>query len=189
MSRFRFPPRQSAPGALVALVALGTITGLAVGVVLAERVGGLSGLRTSLRRLRQRKLMPGSGYDGFDELRPPEYSEAYAEEYDDDDFDSDLDNEVRDVEDLADAFSDVEAALESRVLEAFRYDPILSEQAIDIGAIGNGIIELTGWVHSADEVAHAITLARGVPDVAHVVDRLAIREIEAPRVGLGGEDR
>lgn len=189
MSKFRFSQRQSPPGALIALVALGTITGLAVGVVLAERVGGMDGLRMSLRRLRQRKLMPGSNYDDHDGLRPPEYSEAYAEEYGDDEFDSDFDDDVHDVEDLEDAFGDVEAALESRVLEAFRNDPILSEQAIDIGAIGNGIIELTGWVHSAEEVAHAITLARGVPDVAHVVDRLAIREIEAPRVGLGGEDR
>src|SRR6476620_10315196 len=35
--------------------------------------------------------------------------------------------------------------LEERVLEAFRNDPTLSERAIDIGAIGDGIIELTGW--------------------------------------------
>ena len=41
--------------------------------------------------------------------------------------------------------------LEERVLEAFRNDPILSERAIDIGAIGEGIIELTGWVDTEDE--------------------------------------
>src|SRR5687768_11869042 len=56
-------------------------------------------------------------------------------------------------------------ALEERVLEAFRNDPILSERAIDIGAIGDGIIELTGWVHEPDEATHAVTITRGVPGV------------------------
>ena len=36
--------------------------------------------------------------------------------------------------------------LEERVLEAFHNDPVLAERAIDIGAIGTGVIELTGWV-------------------------------------------
>jgi len=65
--------------------------------------------------------------------------------------------------------------LEERVLEAFRNDPTLSERAIDIGAIGDGIIELTGWVHEADEATHAVTITRGVPGVETVVNRLDIR--------------
>jgi hypothetical protein len=65
--------------------------------------------------------------------------------------------------------------LEERVLEAFRNDPILSERAIDIGAIGDGIIELTGWVHEADEATHAVTITRGVPGVETVVNRLDVR--------------
>src|SRR3982750_3677702 len=48
-------------------------------------------------------------------------------------------------------------ALEERVLEAFRNDPILAERAVDIGAIGDGIIELTGWVREPDEATHAVT--------------------------------
>lgn len=65
--------------------------------------------------------------------------------------------------------------LEARVLEAFHHDPVLRERAIDIGAIAVGVIELTGWVHSDQEVEHAITIARGVPDVFHVVDQLTVR--------------
>lgn len=66
-------------------------------------------------------------------------------------------------------------ALEERVLEAFRNDPVLSERAIDIGAIGDGIIELTGWVHEPDEATHAVTITRGVPGVETVVNRLDVR--------------
>ena len=65
--------------------------------------------------------------------------------------------------------------LESRVLEAFRNDPVLEARAIDIGAVGAGTIELTGWVDSTGEIAHALTIARGVPDVMAVVDQLAVR--------------
>ncbi|QJR35446.1 BON domain-containing protein [Gemmatimonas groenlandica] len=64
--------------------------------------------------------------------------------------------------------------LEARVLEAFRHDPVLEARAIDIGAVGAGTIELTGWVESTAEIAHALTLARGVPDVTAVVDHLAV---------------
>ena len=66
-------------------------------------------------------------------------------------------------------------ALEERVLEAFRNDPVLAERAVDIGAIGDGIIELTGWVHAPDEATHAVTITRGVPGVETVVNRLDVR--------------
>ena len=82
-------------------------------------------------------------------------------DYDDDESDSEIDEE--------------DEVLEERVLEAFRNDPILSERAIDIGAIGDGIIELTGWVHEADEATHAVTITRGVPGVETVVNRLDVR--------------
>ena len=70
-------------------------------------------------------------------------------------------------------------ALEERVLEAFRNDPILAERAIDIGAIGDGIIELTGWVREPDEATHAVTITRGVPGVETVVNRLDVRLAES----------
>lgn len=80
---------------------------------------------------------------------------------DDDEADTDIDEE--------------DEALEERVLEAFRNDPILAERAVDIGAIGDGIIELTGWVHEPDEATHAVTITRGVPGVETVVNRLDVR--------------
>jgi len=73
------------------------------------------------------------------------------------------------------ALAEEDQALEERVLEAFRNDPILSERAVDIGAIGDGIIELTGWVHEPDEATHAVTITRGVPGVETVVNRLDVR--------------
>jgi hypothetical protein len=82
-------------------------------------------------------------------------------DFDDDESDSEIDED--------------DEALEERVLEAFRNDPVLSERAIDIGAIGDGIIELTGWVHEADEATHAVTITRGVPGVETVVNRLDVR--------------
>jgi hypothetical protein len=69
--------------------------------------------------------------------------------------------------------------LESRVLEVFRNDPVLAERAIDIGAVGPGVVELTGWVDDAAEVSHALTVARGVIDVADVRNGLVARQ---PRV-------
>jgi len=86
----------------------------------------------------------------------------------------DDDVDVDDEESATEADED-EEALEERVLEAFRNDPLLSERAIDIGAIGDGIIELTGWVHEPDEATHAVTITRGVPGVETVVNRLDVR--------------
>lgn len=187
MARIRFRGRGSKSGGMLALVALGAVAGMALGVVLAERTGGVEGLKRQIRDAQRRRARHGD--DGYDDdgTRPPDYSEAYAEEYDDyfDDDEAFMDDD----DSTGETFSDMESELETRVLEAFRNDPVLRDQAIDIGAIGDGLIELTGWVHSADEVAYALTLARGVPDVAHVVDRLAIREIDAPRVGKLPEDR
>lgn len=71
------------------------------------------------------------------------------------------------------------ATLEERVLEAYMNDPVLSERAVDIGEIGEGIIELAGWVETEEEADHAVTLARGVPGVETVVNRLNVGEEEA----------
>jgi hypothetical protein len=68
--------------------------------------------------------------------------------------------------------------LEERVLEAFRNDPILSERAIDIGGIGEETIELAGWVNNEDEAEHAVVIARGVPGVETVVNRIAVGDLE-----------
>jgi hypothetical protein len=96
---------------------------------------------------------------------------------DEDEFDPDFDEGDEDLKPSKASLNGVEE-LEERVLEAFRNDPILSERAIDIGAVENGIIELTGWVNSDDESHQAVVIARGVPGVDTVVNRLAIRSDE-----------
>ena len=149
---FRYEDNESSSHGLFTL-ALGAVAGLAVGVVVAQRFGGLAGISA---RLRER--LSGT----IDEI-----DDEYAiEDYDSDELD-DADEEDDDV------------VLEERVLEAFRNDPVLSERAVDIGAIGEGVIELAGWVHDDSEATHAITIARGVPGVETVVNRMAIGEIES----------
>ncbi|MEP6831878.1 MAG: BON domain-containing protein [Gemmatimonas sp.] len=187
------------------LVALGALTGLALGAVIADRVGGLDGLlnRTGKKRNLGRttefdhdELAEATAadhadvdHDYADDAEQERFSAAsrgpYADGDDDDDGDEDFGDEI--------AASTVEASrendhrvpdeteLEERVLEAFHNDPILAERAIDIGAIGTGVIELTGWVQASWEIGHAVTLARGVPDVTTVVDRLAVRDGEKRR--------
>lgn len=173
------------------LVALGALTGLAVGAVIADRVGGLDGLMKSGSRRRQQPM----GDLDHDEMAMAEAadSEAFDHDYEDDDDDADSDDYDDDTEDGdGDAATRRRAAsssheapddteLEERVLEAFHNDPVLAERAIDIGAIGTGVIELTGWVQASWEIGHAVTLARGVPDVTTVVDRLAVRDGEKRR--------
>ncbi len=130
---------------------VGALAGLAVGVVIGQRTGGFAGFTS---RLRER----------FHDL---EERFGLEEGYDSEEFEAVDDDE-----------EDEESVLESRVLEAFRNDPVLSERAVDIGAIGEGIIELSGWVNTEDESDLAVTLARGVPGVDTVVNRLLVGEEE-----------
>jgi hypothetical protein len=145
MSPYRYRDDDSSLGSVISGLAIGALAGFAVGVVVAQRVGGISGIAS---RLRERFRL-----DEIDELG----------EYDEDEYDD---------ADEAGADSD----LEERVLEAFRNDPVLSARPVDIGAIGEAIIELSGWVESEEESEHATTIARGVPGVETVVNRLGLGE-------------
>jgi len=142
-------------------IAIGAAAGFAAGVLMAERFGGFKGLTD-----RVRDTFGGSGTeeDDFD------YEGLDADDEFDPDFDDDFDTPA--------ASLNGEEELEERVLEAFRNDPILSERAVDIGAVEERIIELTGWVNSDDESHQAVAVARGVPGVETVVNRLAIRDDE-----------
>jgi hypothetical protein len=71
--------------------------------------------------------------------------------------------------------------LEDAVLDAFLRDDILSERAIDVGAISRGIIELSGSVHNHDEAQLAVHKARRVPNVETVVNRLEVENDIARR--------
>jgi hypothetical protein len=153
MSPFRYHDEESsATGALY--IALGALAGFAAGVVVAQHFGGIAGLTDRIRERVGRAQARGSTdeHEAYDES---------DEEYDDHERPLDPTEE-----------------LEERVLEAFRNDPILSERAIDIGALDEGIVELTGWVNSTDEAEQAVVITRGVPGVDTVVNRLAVRSEE-----------
>jgi hypothetical protein len=143
-------------------IAIGAAAGFAAGVLMAERFGGFKGLTDRIRDTF------GGGTEGPDE------EEFDYEGLDEDEFDPDFDDEV----DTPKASLNGAEALEERVLEAFKNDPTLSERAIDIGAVEDGIIELTGSVNSEEEAHQAVVVARGTPGVATVVNRLTIRTDE-----------
>lgn len=105
-------------------------------------------------------------FDGDDEAEDDDLAAADA----DDDGDGETDGE--------DEFASADPELEDRVLEAFVNDPVLAECPVDIGAIRPGTIELTGAVQTREEYEHATTLARGVPGVETVVNRLDVLEDE-----------
>lgn len=164
MSPFRYRDDESNVASAL-YVALGALAGFAAGVVVAQQYGGFSGLTSKIRdRI-------GSVRNGTDEEDEESQLHAHAHDHDYDD--------DEDYEDEADEGPlGATEELEERVLEAFRNDPILSERAIDIGAIDEGIVELTGWVNADDEAQQAVVIARGVPGVDTVVNRLSVRAEE-----------
>jgi len=158
MSPIRYRDEESSSTGTILGVLLGAVAGFAVGMVVAQRVGGFSGLSKKLRR--RGKAVAGNG------AQPPQlHADAEVDDFDDIE-DDDIETEAYD------------EGLEDRVLEAFRNDPILSERAVDIGSIGDGVIELAGWVETESESQHAVTIARGVPDVDTVVNRIVIGDEE-----------
>ena len=155
MPYLRFEDDDSSVAGTVTSVLLGAAAGFAVGMLVAQRVGGFSGLAEAVRRRGRRS-------DELEEAGP-----AVADDF----------SEYDDYDELEDEGVPNEG-LEERVLEAFRNDPILSERAIDIGGIGEETIELAGWVNSEAEADHAVVLARGVPGVETVVNRIAVGDVE-----------
>lgn len=132
---------------------IGALAGVAVGILLADR-----GVFAAVARRRGR-------VDGADESTPPRQRRTPP---------------VDGVRPLRTDRTprrpaDDEAELEARVLETFRNDPVLVDRPIDIGAIGTGIIELTGWVDAPEEVRHATTLTRGTIGVNTVINRLLVK--------------
>lgn len=146
MSPFRYRDRGPSGSGLAMSVAAGALVGFVAGVFVAQRTGGFAALTAKLRGT----------------LGRPVDEDFAADEYEstDDEFE------------IEESFT--AATLEERVLEAYMNDPILSERAVDIGEIGTGIIELAGWVETEAEADHAVTVARGVPDVDTVVNRLTV---------------
>ena len=160
MSRLRYRDDESSSTNTILGVFAGAVAGFAVGMLVAQRVGGFSGLTSKLRR--RRGATPG--------VREDAMHGAHGVAEDDDEFEDVAEDELE--------AEDYDESLEEHVLEAFRNDPILSERAIDIGSLSDGVIELAGWVEDDDESEHAVTIARGVPGVTTVVNRIAIGDEE-----------
>ncbi|HSQ32943.1 MAG TPA: BON domain-containing protein [Gemmatimonadaceae bacterium] len=156
MSRFRYRDDESSSAGIIIGAVAGALAGFAAGMLVAQRVGGFSGLGAKIRRrsaaFRDEHFHGAHEVSDDDELEEFEEDELESGEYDE--------------------------SLEERVLEAFRNDPVLSERAIDIGSISEAVIELAGWVETEDEAEHAVTIARGVPGVETVVNRIAIGDEE-----------
>jgi hypothetical protein len=157
MTRFRHRDDESSSTAIVVGAVVGAVAGFAAGMLVAQRVGGFSGLTSKIRRRR------GASHDEA-------HTRAHGVADDDDEFEDVEEDEVEG--------EGYDETLEERVLEAFRNDPILSERAIDIGSLNDGVIELAGWVEDEGEARHAVTIARGVPGVDTVVNRVAIGDEE-----------
>ena len=155
MARYRYRHRDDSIASTIAGLFIGAIAGFTVGVIAAQKVGGIAGIAS-----RVRESVAGMR----DEILPPDlYDDEFEQEFDYDD-----------------EFDDSEAsALERNVLEAFRNDPILADRAVDISATNHEIVELGGWVHSEEEAEHAVVIARGIPGVTTVVNRLSVGEEEA----------
>ena len=163
---FRYRDDESTSSAGFLFLAVGAAAGVAAGMFLAQRFGGLGAV---VQRVRGR-------LDAATEEERLARRHARIEDYEGFEEEDEIEDEVEGAD--AEAYASADEELEGRVLEAFRNDPLLAERAVDIGAVGEGIIELTGWVHAENEADHAVTLTRGVPGVETVINRLAIRREE-----------
>lgn len=183
----------------------GAVVGVAAGVLIAERYSGRRASPRSLwRRVRSLARTAAAQWgpmvdlafelrDVWVEARSEERGEE--EEYEgeglEDDFDEDLDEDLDD-EDLdsdewegeeeededegeGEGEDEVAEEIASRVVEAFVNDPVLADRDIEIEPGDEGTVILHGRVRAAKEVAHAVTIARGVPGVTGVRQRLEVR--------------
>lgn len=173
----------------------GVALGATAGVLVAEK---FSGRRPSARGIWHRAR--GFAKTASGQWMPLlelalELREMWNEREQDDDLDEaddlevELDDEIEgELEDAdeyeeADAPGDLEDDLDDageseiglRVLEAFTHDPILAERFVEIEADDDGDVILHGRVSAAREVAHAVTIAKGVPGVTRVRQRLEVR--------------
>src|SRR4051812_12594111 len=105
--RYRDEDESSSTGTILGVVA-GALAGFAVGMYVAQRVGGFEGLKSKIARKRA-----GAGA-AAQSLRERYAAQDQDEEEFDDIEDDDLEN------------GSFDESLEERVLEAFRNDPILS---------------------------------------------------------------
>ena len=176
MRRIRYRTRDEEPssGAALATLTLGALAGFAVGVLLAQKAGGLSGIAA---RLRRRVAELTDEERGDEPARAAAHTAGEEEEEGEEEIEALVDEEEPEDEETLGATG---AELEELVLDAFEDDAVLGERAIDISAASDGVIELTGWVDSAAEAEHAVDVARAVEGVQSVRSRLAVGDPDAP---------
>lgn len=156
----------------------GAALGLVAGLLIADRVRGAKG---GFRGLVGRgRTLAATAWEAVGPLI--ESARSIKESWDEDGGSEELEAEEGEYEEVEEEEEEEEPdereddALDARVLEAFVNDPILAARAVEIDEPRPGVILLRGRVRSAREVRHAITLARGVPGVARVRERLTVRE-------------
>lgn len=176
MSPFRYRDDDSKSGIILGAV-VGALAGFAAGMFLAQSAGSRAEAEIEGDRAdeeRHQRLRGAHTTVAADELDEDYEDAAEFEEsaYADDDYEGD----------------DADVTLEERVLEAFRNDPVLSTRAVDIGSLRTGVIELAGVVDTAQEAQHAVTIARGVPGVSTVVNRI-VTGIHEPRYNESSQNR
>jgi len=178
----------------------GVAVGAIAGILIAEKLSGRGLDRGSLmRRVRQIARLVGGKWeplfdaamglrDAWLERRAGKVDESEFES-EEDEFDEELDEEIDeelsdvldhsdeadDEDDSDDAGDAEESEIGRRVLEAFVNDPVLAERAVEIDADESGHVVLHGDVRTSREVAHAVTIAGGVPGVTGVRQRLSVR--------------
>ena len=169
MSPIRYRDEGSSNGIILGAV-VGALAGFAAGMFLAQNAG-----------MRKRTEIGEADEEHHERIRGAATRETSDEL--DEDYEDAAEFERAEYEGAADdeyESEDYDVTLEERVLEAFRNDPILSTRAVDIGSLRTGVIELAGVVDTAQEAQHAVTIARGVPGVQTVVNRI-VTGIHEPR--------
>lgn len=172
----------------VLLVALGAVAGLAIGMALADRAGGLNGLVRRVRRRKQRQIEEEAlaageasvlfreGPEGLAAYEDAlDYDEALDELYDEDDHAEEPDEGATTIGRGPGPQVPTADELEMRILSLFRDDARLAARNIDIGADHHGRVELTGWVADAAEAEYARALVRSIPEVTDILDNLVVR--------------
>jgi hypothetical protein len=187
MPRYRDDKDEDSGSSSFLFLAAGALAGIAAGVYLAQRFGGVAGLTSRIReRFSATSADPAPPLGDDEEDTETHHAHRH---FADDPYDDDVDEIDDDAEGDSDDAGDDESAddeifvsadeeLEERVLETFVNDPILRERAIDIGAIDEATIELTGHVFSHAESDHAVVIARGTPGVQAVINQLTVRADE-----------
>jgi len=181
---------ESARGHWVFWTLGGAAVGISVGLLLSEKLSGRAGGSSTLwRRARSlvkmagRQWMPAVGVlmelrDRWADRRA-DHDDAEFDELDEEYEETTGEFEIDDADEGADDLADgviVDDPIGARVLEAFLNDPVLAARPIEIDGEPSGAVFLHGRVWAAREVAHAVTIAGGVPGVTSVRQRIRVRD-------------